>query len=108
MPTEYNRRTDREEKALCDYLVTCAFANFGLSTKEARRFAYRLALAYNQKCSFSWSEREMAGKVMTIYDIPGIVKTSFDIVVIPRNICSGFSATEVWAVITDRPTVITG
>nr|CAI5869014.1 unnamed protein product [Callosobruchus analis] len=32
-----------EEKSLCEYLLMCSDANFGLSTKAARRLAYTLA-----------------------------------------------------------------
>nr|CAI5825316.1 unnamed protein product [Callosobruchus analis] len=52
-----------EEKSLCEYLLMCSDANFGLSTKEARRLAYKLAVAYNRKCPSSWVQSEMAGEV---------------------------------------------
>lgn len=55
--------TAAEEKVLCDYLLNCAAANFGLRTKEARTFAYRLAVEYNKKIPSSWTEHEMAGEV---------------------------------------------
>ncbi|CAH4034358.1 unnamed protein product [Pieris brassicae] len=51
--------TASEEKILCDYLLNCAAANFGLKTKEARSFAYRLAVEYNKKNPSSWTEHEM-------------------------------------------------
>lgn len=38
---------------------------------------------------------------MTIYNISGIVKTSFDIAVTPRNIVSGFRTTGIWPVNTE-------
>lgn len=55
--------TASEEKILCDYLLNCAAANFGLRTKEARIFAYRLAVEYNKKIPCSWLKNEMAGEV---------------------------------------------
>ncbi|CAG9577524.1 unnamed protein product [Danaus chrysippus] len=55
--------TASEEKVLCDYLLNCAAANFGLRTKEARTFAYSLAVKYNKKIPSSWTEHEMAGEV---------------------------------------------
>lgn len=55
--------TASEEKVLCDYLLNCAAANFGLRTKEARSFAYRLAVEYNKKIPSSWTEHEMTGEV---------------------------------------------
>lgn len=55
--------TASEEKKLCEYLLNCAAANFGLRTKEARTFAYRLAVEYNKKIPSSWTEHEMAGEV---------------------------------------------
>ncbi|CAF4778747.1 unnamed protein product [Pieris macdunnoughi] len=55
--------TASEEKILCDYLLNCAAANFGLKTKETRTFAYRLAVEYNKKIPSSWTEHEMAGEV---------------------------------------------
>lgn len=71
--------------------------------------------AVNTACD-NWM-RSNPGKVMFIYNIPGIVKTSFDIAVTPRNISSGFIHTGLWPVntkifqdadylpsqITDRP-----
>ncbi|CAH1977384.1 unnamed protein product [Acanthoscelides obtectus] len=62
---EYHRPTvftKEEEKSLCDYL-TCSDANFGLSTKEARKLAYKLAVAYDKKCPSSWMQTKMAGEV---------------------------------------------
>ncbi|XP_039751300.1 uncharacterized protein LOC120627373 [Pararge aegeria] len=55
--------TASEEKVLCDYLLNCAAANFGLRTKEARTFAYRLDIEYNKKIPSSWTNHEMAGEV---------------------------------------------
>nr|CAI5846925.1 unnamed protein product [Callosobruchus analis] len=42
-----------EEKSLCEYLLMCSDESFGLSTKEARRLAYKLAVAYNKECPCS-------------------------------------------------------
>lgn len=36
------------------------------------------------------------GKTMTIYDIPGIVKDSLPLAMIPSNIMNGFKATGIW------------
>ncbi|XP_045778799.1 uncharacterized protein LOC123876536 [Maniola jurtina] len=55
--------------------------------------------AVNTACD-NWM-RSNPGKVMSIYDIPGIVKTSFDIAVTPRNISSGFIHTGLWPVNTE-------
>lgn len=52
-----------EENVLCDYLLNCAAANFGLSTTEARKSAYRLAVRYNKSCLSSWIDRQTAGEV---------------------------------------------
>lgn len=52
-----------EESILCEYLITCSAANYGLSTKEARRLAYQLAKQYNKKYPSSWDRDEMAGEV---------------------------------------------
>ncbi|CAH1984004.1 unnamed protein product [Acanthoscelides obtectus] len=39
--------TKEEEKSLCEYVLTCSDANFGLSTKEARKLALRnIALTF--------------------------------------------------------------
>nr|CAI5825667.1 unnamed protein product [Callosobruchus analis] len=40
----------------------CSDANLGLSTTEARRLAYKLAVADNKKCPSSWVQSEMAGE----------------------------------------------
>ncbi|CAH2017117.1 unnamed protein product [Acanthoscelides obtectus] len=55
--------TKEEEKSLCEYVLTCSDANFGLSTKEARKLAYKLAVAYDEKCPSSWMQTKMAGDV---------------------------------------------
>lgn len=55
--------TASEEKILCDYLLNCAAANFGLRTKETRTFAYKLAVEYNKNIPSSWTENQMAGEV---------------------------------------------
>lgn len=55
--------------------------------------------AVNTSCD-NWM-RSNPGKVMTIYDIPGIVKTSFEIAVTPRNVSAGFSTTGLWPVNTE-------
>nr|CAI5825311.1 unnamed protein product [Callosobruchus analis] len=50
--------------------------------------------AVNTTCD-NWM-RSHPGKVMTIYDIPGIVKTSFDIAITVKNVTAGFQATGIW------------
>jgi hypothetical protein len=50
--------------------------------------------AINASCD-SWM-RSNAAKTMTIYDIPGIVKTSVEIAVTGKNITSGFVVTGIW------------
>lgn len=48
-------------------------------------------------CCDNWM-RSNPGKVMTIYDIPSIVRDSFPIAVTPRNIQAGFASTGIWPV----------
>jgi hypothetical protein len=36
------------------------------------------------------------GKTMTIYDLPGILKTAWPVAVVPDNIVAGFVATGIW------------
>uniref|UniRef100_A0A2A4K4E0 HTH CENPB-type domain-containing protein n=1 Tax=Heliothis virescens TaxID=7102 RepID=A0A2A4K4E0_HELVI len=48
-------------------------------------------------CCDNWM-RSNPGKVMTIYDIPSIVRDSFPIAVTPRNIQAGFACTGIWPV----------
>jgi len=55
--------------------------------------------AVNTACD-NWM-RSNPGKVMSIYDIPGIVRTSFDIAITQRNISSGFIHTGLWPVNTE-------
>ncbi|XP_022829429.1 uncharacterized protein LOC111359389 [Spodoptera litura] len=55
--------TDEEENILCEYLLTCAASNYGLTTKETRRIAFMLAKKYNKKYPASWEKNEMAGEV---------------------------------------------
>jgi hypothetical protein len=55
--------TPSEENILCDYLLRCSAANYGLSRKEARRLAYQLAKEYDKKFPPSWKKNEMAGEV---------------------------------------------
>lgn len=45
--------------------------------------------------------RSNAGKVMTIYDIPSITKSAFDVAITAKNITAGFAATGTWPVNTD-------
>lgn len=35
--------TKKQENILCEYLLTCAASNYGLTTKETRRMAFMLA-----------------------------------------------------------------
>lgn len=55
--------TSAEEKILCDYLLDCAAANFGLRTKEARKLAFELAIKYGKKYPPSWTGPQKAGEV---------------------------------------------
>ncbi|XP_063537709.1 uncharacterized protein LOC134747074 [Cydia strobilella] len=55
--------TPEEEQTLAEYFVNCAAANYGLSTKDARRLAYQLAKKYNKKFPPTWESNEMAGEV---------------------------------------------
>ena len=41
----------------------CSDANFGLTPKEARALAYKLAVKYNNQFPESWQKSEMAGEV---------------------------------------------
>lgn len=51
-------------------VILCnAAANFCFSTKEARRFAYRLAVAYHKKCAPSWIDQEIAGQSYFLFII---------------------------------------
>ncbi|CAH2012845.1 unnamed protein product [Acanthoscelides obtectus] len=52
-----------EENVLCEYLLTCAASNYGLTTKETRRLAYMLAKKHDKKFPTSWEENKMAGEV---------------------------------------------
>nr|CAI5853273.1 unnamed protein product [Callosobruchus analis] len=45
----------------------CSDVNFGVSTKEARRLAYKLAAAYNKKCPSSWQPTDLDGCKRTIF-----------------------------------------
>ncbi|KAK9685444.1 hypothetical protein QE152_g38040 [Popillia japonica] len=45
--------------------------------------------------------RPNAGKVISIYDIPSITKSAFDVAMTARNISAGFAATGTWPVNTD-------
>lgn len=45
--------------------------------------------------------RSNAGKVMTIYDIPPVTKSAFDVAITARNISAGLAATGTWPVNTD-------
>ncbi|CAH1961771.1 unnamed protein product [Acanthoscelides obtectus] len=49
-----------EENVLCEYLLTCAASNYGLTTKETRRLAYMLAKKHDKKFPTSWEENKMA------------------------------------------------
>lgn len=42
--------------------------------------------------------RNNAGKVMTIYGIPRIIKISFPLAITPKNVIAGFSNIEIWPV----------
>lgn len=55
--------TEEEENILSQYMLTCAASNYGLTTKEARKLAYRLAKEHSKNIPASWGEREMAGEV---------------------------------------------
>lgn len=55
-----------------------------------------LKKAINTVCD-SWM-RSNAGRVMTIYDIPSITKSAFDVAITAKNISAGFSATGTWPV----------
>lgn len=55
--------TEKEEKILSDYLLTCAASNYGLTTKETRVIAYKLAKKYDKKIPKTWEENEQAGEV---------------------------------------------
>lgn len=58
-----------------------------------------LKKAINTACD-NWM-RSNAGKVMSIYDIPSITKTAFDVAITAKNISAGFAATGTWPVNTD-------
>lgn len=60
MPTIF---TEEEENILSDYLLTCAASNYGLTMKETRVIAYKLAKIYNKKVPESWDNNEKAGEV---------------------------------------------
>lgn len=53
--------TDVQEKELCDYLITSAKHNYGLTTTEMRKLAFKYAVANKINVS-SWEEKEIAGK----------------------------------------------
>lgn len=55
--------TEEEENILSDYLLTCAASNYGLTAKETRVIAYKLAKKYNKKIPVSWEKNEKAGEV---------------------------------------------
>lgn len=55
--------TEEEENILSDYLLTCAASNYGLTTKETRVIAFKLAKKYNKKIPESWKKNEKAGEV---------------------------------------------
>ncbi|XP_072403230.1 uncharacterized protein [Diabrotica undecimpunctata] len=55
--------TEEEENILSEYLLTCAAYNYGLTTKETRVIAYKLAKKYNKKIPESWEKNEKAGEV---------------------------------------------
>ncbi|VEN49389.1 unnamed protein product [Callosobruchus maculatus] len=58
-----------------------------------------LKKAINTACD-NWM-RTNAGKVMSIYDIPSITKTAFNVAITAKNISAGFAATGTWPVNTD-------
>lgn len=49
-----------EEESLANYLLKAAQMNYGLSTKETRKFAYLYAVANNKKISANWTKNESA------------------------------------------------
>lgn len=55
-----------------------------------------LKKALNTACD-KWM-RSNAGKVMSIYDIPSITKTAYDVAITAKNISAGFAAIRTWPV----------
>ncbi|KAF2888958.1 hypothetical protein ILUMI_13998 [Ignelater luminosus] len=53
--------TDVQEKELCDYLITSAKHNYGLTTTETKKSAFKYAVANKINVS-SWEEKETACK----------------------------------------------
>lgn len=53
---------NKQEQMLVEYLKTSSNMNYGLSTKETKRFAYEYAQALKMKIPSQWSKKEAAGK----------------------------------------------
>lgn len=49
-----------EEKSLANYLLKAAQMNYGLTSKETRKFAYLYAVENNKKIPANWTKNELA------------------------------------------------
>lgn len=54
--------SDDEEQLLCEYLITSSQMCYGLTGKEARKLAYRYAIANKRNIPKTWTDNECAGE----------------------------------------------